>query len=465
MGTADVDCLIGDGCKSTNAIPRQRLYQRVRMLRRSRDIFVRPFLPVLGAILALTAVPDGYRSPSLHMMYWRLSWSDIAINVLLYVPLGVFSPLAVLRTTFVALAISTCAELVQFISPGRFPGVMDIASNGLGALLGAWVAQWICRSGWDVRHLRAGPAAGLVTLIMSGLCIIALFPVPVSGGFSNWDPSFRVVLGDELNGSRHWRGEILGAVVLPCAVDSRQIERLAQQGVPSIFAAEFPASPVLEIRQPVQIDRHATVLGEAAAARLFPEAIRRGQLTILAWIRTADTDQRGPARIVTYSRDALQRNFLLGVEGRQVVFRLRTPATGPNGSDPEAYTPPVLEAGRATFVVATYDGNYSRIYVDGRLLADVNLRTSTRVAGFPRLLSSLFAGVLLFLGLRISVPTIRPQLLAAAAACAGLVYILSLPGPPAPGLAARLVLIFFGGIVAGYHACLGPSPASTGPSA
>ena len=84
----------------------------------------------------------GYRHPSLDLLYTRINPGDIAGNVLLYIPLGLVSTRSFRRTFLIALGISVCVELRQFISPTRFPGVADVVSNVLGACIGSSHGSW-----------------------------------------------------------------------------------------------------------------------------------------------------------------------------------------------------------------------------------------------------------------------------------------------------------------------------------
>jgi hypothetical protein len=56
-----------------------------------------------------------------------------------------------------------------------------------------------------------------------------------------------------------------------------------------------------------------------------------------------------------------------------LTFRLRTPASGLNGTDPALYTGPVLSLDRTSFVAAVYDGRISSLYVNGKLASHANL--------------------------------------------------------------------------------------------
>jgi len=99
----------------------------------------------------------GWRDPGIDAIKFILEpWPryvsefDLAINVLAYVPLGflvtllamsVCSPkLAAICGTFVGVTISLALECAQSYLPGRVSANVDIATNALGALLGAVVA-------------------------------------------------------------------------------------------------------------------------------------------------------------------------------------------------------------------------------------------------------------------------------------------------------------------------------------
>lgn len=93
----------------------------------------------------------------------------------------------------------------------------------------------------------------------------------------------------------------------------------------------------------------------------------------MASIRPANITQDGPARIVTFSADPYHRNLDLGQEGKQIVFRVRTPVSGANGENYRAVTPPILGAHTDALIVASYDGAVSRVFVDGKLYGHSNL--------------------------------------------------------------------------------------------
>ncbi|MEA2069602.1 MAG: hypothetical protein U9P12_10405, partial [Verrucomicrobiota bacterium] len=75
----------------------------------------------------------------------------------------------------------------------------------------------------------------------------------------------------------------------------------------------------------------AVQLGEGAAleetrgvSNLRKSLMASGQMSLEVLLQTDVSGQGGPARIITYSRNAMGRNFTLGQEGNGLVFRLRT---------------------------------------------------------------------------------------------------------------------------------------------
>jgi VanZ family protein len=67
------------------------------------------------------------------------------------------------------------------------------------------------------------------------------------------------------------------------------------------------------------------------ASEWIDESIQRNAFELKLRVRTSQTTQHGPARILTVSRSPLMRNLTIGQSGTDLVVRLRTPATSPNG--------------------------------------------------------------------------------------------------------------------------------------
>jgi len=101
-----------------------------------------------------------------------------------------------------------------------------------------------------------------------------------------------------------------------------------------------------------------------ADSELLEACRKSGQLTIEAVIEPDHLKQNGPARIVTFSTSAGERNFTLGQQDDRLIFRLRTPATGTNGVNPEV-TLCRVAAGQPQHVAVTYRPGELACYLNG----------------------------------------------------------------------------------------------------
>ncbi len=88
------------------------------------------------------------------------------------------------------------------------------------------------------------------------------------------------------------------------------------------------------------------------------------ELAVEAVVTSLRGGQKGPARIVSFSRDPGSRNFTLAQENDHLIFRLRTPKTGENGSNPQTRLS-MLEIGVPQHVIVTYRDGMLAWYVNG----------------------------------------------------------------------------------------------------
>ncbi len=133
-------------------------------------------------------------------------------------------------------------------------------------------------------------------------------------------------------------------------------------------------SGALEVRGKAKVYSSGELeIGEGAfLAQGVNEELQRAcqqtnQLTIEAVVTVSKTDQSGPARIISFSKDTARRNFTLGQEGEQIVMRLRTPRTGLNGQNPQVSVCPISPDESMHIVVSYYPGNLY-CYLNGDLI-------------------------------------------------------------------------------------------------
>jgi hypothetical protein len=125
------------------------------------------------------------------------------------------------------------------------------------------------------------------------------------------------------------------------------------------------------------------VVDRGAGALLYERLAGGDGVTLAVVAESYAADQTGPARLVALSRDPWRGNVVVGQEGDRLVFRLRTPKTGPFGEVPGLAAPRVIAPGRRQLFVVAYDGERFRIHADGRLVGERRIAAGP-LAGWTR---------------------------------------------------------------------------------
>ena len=338
-------------------------------------------------------IPTGLRHPSLSYIENTLGTADVVNNLLLYMPLGIaLSGSSVMRALLFGLCLSTCAEGLQLGYVDRIPSFGDIACNTCGALIGYLAARfYFWATGYELKSLRIARPIAVVGILIAVSGTIALVYHRTRSDFSNWNPAFHLAIGNELTADRPWDGTVSELQIYPFAMAPSQISELAvrvagsdSQGNAGIIPPSgLPAGGLLP---PVDFStgHGRPVLSQQQELGLYNALVSQNQLTLLVAMRPGNLEQTGPARVITYSRDPSNRNFTLGQVHDTLTFRLRTPNSGGNGTSPAVYSGPVLSLNRTSFVAAVYDGRISRLYVDGKWVAQADL--GARKPHLPRLI-------------------------------------------------------------------------------
>jgi hypothetical protein len=336
--------------------------------------------PAIALIVAATMIPTGLRHPSLSYIQDLFNGADFVNNLILYVPLGIaLGGTSVIRAFLFGLCLSTCAEVLQLGYVDRIPSFLDIASNTCGSVIGYLIARVLLQVGHDPRSLRLYRPITIAAIPIAILGTLGLLHHQPASDFSNWIPAFHLAAGNELTGDRPWSGTISELAIYPFAMSPGQVSDLASQSTSSDSVKKAAmqgtsGGPIVGPMEATALARFGVpLLSSQEELALYKELVNTNQLTLVVRMRTNNLEQIGPARIVTYSLNPVSRNFTLGQIGNTLTFRLRTPGSGLNGTEPALYTGPVLSLGVSHLVAAVYDGRISRVYVDGKLVGQVNL--------------------------------------------------------------------------------------------
>ncbi len=324
--------------------------------------------------------------------------NDMPRNVLLYIPLGFLLAVALsqqwtllrrLATSTGAAALLSCStEIVQYFVLVRYTALTDIVTNIAGAALGVLLSVW-----WGVGALRAMehtgrmvcrgvlrlPPACYLVLWVIWFAAISFFSVHAAGRthLDNWAIDYPLLIGNEATGDRHWKGSVdsvyVGSDALAIPVS---IGALSAADPAALLGSHLLAHYQLNqsgdyidttARQPILSQRRDkdTVWWESTAPPTsLNEAIASsGQFTLIADITPKLADQTGPARIISLSSTAFDRNLTIGQEGTDLVIRLRTPFMGPNGRAPEFHIAGAFSASQRVRLVVTYAHMTLRVYL------------------------------------------------------------------------------------------------------
>lgn len=108
-------------------------------------------------------------------------------------------------------------------------------------------------------------------------------------------------------------------------------------------------------------------LAEDVDGEILAACRQTNELTIEATVTPSLAEQEGPARIVTFSTNVTNRDFTLGQLGQELIIRIRTPQTGPNGVG--GVEPGLaickLTAGEANHVIVSYRPGRIACYLNG----------------------------------------------------------------------------------------------------
>lgn len=351
---------------------------------------------------------------------------------MLLVPLGavlsaLFAGLGLRRPRLKALyfvaALALALEAGQWWIDTRSISPLDVMAGLAGACVAIVAAALLQRRGIPTRRILTG--VGL--LVFVGLAVSfthSLVRQKDGLWLDGWETGYTVAAGDEVGGERKYQGGVAEARI--CA------------GEPgAAFCVEPGASA-------------------EARRRLARTAERSQRLQVSAQVVSSSDEQRGPARIVTFSDGPYLRNVTLAQRNRDLVFRVRTPRSGPNGVDYSFVLRGAIARGAPTRVEATFERGAVRMSARSERdvrsgVFDPPLHDSLTVLGRGALAvflqgRSLLPGTLImFSGLGLALGWARPSarsapLLAPLLALAYLVVLdAGLNGALSPGLPLFLV--------------------------
>jgi hypothetical protein len=326
---------------------------------------------------------------------------DFPRNILLFMPFG-FGLATLLRRRawpdkriwwMVGLSgflLTWAVESLQLFLPGRTPSLSDMLSNTLGALAGMAVYQlWQQRTAVAQRLATALSSPRFVIISLLGYMLVLLVLALLLGSsthFGTWQPDYPLLIGNERDGKRPWRGDIQDVAFFDRALSGMEAAALLHSADVSVvkdaellayyplagaapFADETGRQPAFIWRPESQmanstraIDGRNWLQSETAVFNLTRSLQNTSEVTIFLTAAAAAIDQYGPARIVSISESRLLRNLTVGQDKDDLVLRLNTPAAGENGAALEMRFSEQFRNTAPTRMVITFDGLSARLY-------------------------------------------------------------------------------------------------------
>jgi len=337
-------------------------------------------------------------------------------NVLLFMPFGfliVMLPIVsrypfwtkLMLAVFSSCVLSMIVEFFQIFLP-RSPSFVDVFLNTLGGLCGAFIGIYgyrvcsqLARDCWlSIQRSRLLPV--LVLVYVTALLNVTSLTI-LGTDFSNWDPAFPFQLGNEASLNRPWLGKIYLVAIYDRVLSSEEIDthfragplytassKRARAGLVALYSFtegkgntirdQSAWSPPLDlyVHDPdkvawirpngIEFFDNTIIRSAGSAAKLcHSEMCVQSTLSAEVWMSPTNIEQRGPARIVSYSKNAALRNFTLGQEKRNIGVRLRTPLSGLNGMQEALWTEDDPLTTGMQHIVFTYGKGIATLYLNG----------------------------------------------------------------------------------------------------
>ncbi len=335
-------------------------------------------------------------------------FDDQVNNVLLFLPLG-FGLTGFLQRKKVKLisqmiavilasaALSSTVELLQILLPSRTPTPADIYNNTFGGFFGLICFYvWHSRSFKAILHRiensKASNSITKITLFFTGYIILTFLitiPWQATTNLNGWNANFPLILGNERTADRGWEGYISELHIANKAISQNQVEQVFYQsnnlenfGNSLLASYEFTGKapyqdktgkqpnllwrgePINQNEKGVFLSPNHWLETATPVTSLSQSISKSSEFTINTTVTTNNIEQTGPARIISLSNDSFRRNFTLGQQGTDLVFRVRTPLTGANASDVKLEVPSIFTDTKPHQIIITYSKSSLIIYVD-----------------------------------------------------------------------------------------------------
>jgi len=245
-------------------------------------------------LIVLTLSPFRFRPPQLHHFPWPIGPSrfeafDVVSNLFLFLPFGfLMAPLLnknplhrTRRAMLISAGASLTIEVLQIFIVGRFPAVGDIVTNtmggGIGCLIGARFEEKrdLFFAGQHQLHTTI---RNLFLAILTLYCGFLLYLPSFSGkNFPPWNANIKILIGNNPEKTRPWKGELVSLAIYDKAVSFNQIKRNYQNGSSKGEETVGDFRPIF--------NGSSTFVDPEEGSKIYQQIHLTQQMTVEAWIK------------------------------------------------------------------------------------------------------------------------------------------------------------------------------------
>ncbi|BDA70066.1 hypothetical protein CAL7716_042320 [Calothrix sp. PCC 7716] len=235
-----------------------------------------------------------------------------------------------------------------------------------------------------------------ITLFFVGyilICFLISILWQSTTNLNNWSLNHPLLLGNENTGDRPWNGYIAKIQIADRAFSQSQVSQLLDnksnldttqkhwladykltnnnifQDITGQTPELLPQESLSNIKDVK--DEKGVILSPGhwfktqTPPTLLNKRIRKtSELTVFTTVATSNTNQTGPARIISLSRNPLNRNFTLGQQKTNLSLRIRTSITGENGAHIELNVSSIFTDTNFHNIIITYSKATVHVYID-----------------------------------------------------------------------------------------------------
>jgi len=339
-------------------------------------------------------------------------FNDQINNLLLFMPLGfgiasilqrnkVKAFLQIILVIIAGASLSFSVELLQSFLPSRSPTPADILNNSIGAFVGLGCFYLYDSRSFSniidsIENSYFGNSNKKIIILFTGY-ILLTFAIGMSWqnniSLREWNANFPLILGNETTGNRPWQGYISQISFIDEVVSNNQVKLIltnqnylfknqnllianydlngnnnyrdkAGKLPDLLWQGELPKLENMDTEKGIVLTPNSWLKSSESAKFVNQKIGETSEFTIITTIASANSNQTGPARIISLSGDSLHRNLTIGQEKQDLQLRLRTPITGQNGSDINISVPKVFSDTNNHRIVITYSKGIINVYVD-----------------------------------------------------------------------------------------------------